>query len=66
MSSLLGGLRRADRHGAVVVPADTVKKIPEAVDLLARREAVIIGAAQKPGFTVEKLKKAIGDAEEIH
>src|SRR6185437_6264934 len=43
----------ADRHGAVVVPYDVVDKILAAVDLLTRREAVIIGASKKPGFGIE-------------
>jgi len=38
----------ADRHGAVVIPADAVAKIPAAVDLLARREKVIIEASKQP------------------
>ena len=29
----------ADYHGAVVVPADAVRKLPAAIDLIARREA---------------------------
>ena len=35
-------------------------------DLIARREAVLIGAAQKPDFDFDKLVKAIGNASEIH
>src|ERR1700731_3408745 len=34
----------ADRHGAVVIPPDAVAKIPAAVDLLTRREKVLIEA----------------------
>ena len=56
----------ADRHGAVVVPPDAVKKLPDAVDLLIRREAVILECARSPGFDVEKLKQAMADAAEIH
>lgn len=56
----------ADRHGAVVVPADVVKKIPAAIDLLTRREKVILDAAKAPDFDIEKLKKAMGEADEIH
>lgn len=59
-------LIHADRHGAVVVPADAVKKIPAAVDLLTRREKVILDAAKSPDFEIEKLKKAMGEADEIH
>lgn len=56
----------ADRHGAVVVPADCVKKLPAAIDLLTRREAVILGAARAPGFDIAVLRKALADSAEIH
>ena len=56
----------ADRHGAVMVPADAVKRIPGAVDLIARREAKILEAARAPDFDVEKLKAAMGAARDIH
>ena len=61
-----GDLVHADRHGAVVIPHEAAREIPKAVDLLARREAVIIKTAQGKDFTLDKLKKAIGAAEEIH
>ena len=56
----------ADRHGAVVVPADCVRRLPAAIDLLARREAVILSAARAPGFNVAILKQAMSDSAEIH
>ena len=40
----------ADRHGAVVVPADCVRRLPEAIDLLTRREALILAAAHCAGL----------------
>src|ERR1700740_150158 len=55
-----------DRHGAVVVPYDAVEKIPAAVDLLTRREAVVIGASKRPGFSIEDLRKAFAEQSEIH
>lgn len=61
-----GDIIHADRHGAVVVPADAVAKIPAAVELLVRREAVILDAARKPGFNIEILKRAMADSAEIH
>lgn len=61
-----GDVVHADRHGAVVVPRDAVKKLPDAVDLLTRREAVILDAARAPGFDIEKLKAAMGKSSEIH
>jgi hypothetical protein len=56
----------ADRHGAVVVPAEVVKQIPAAVTLLARREKVIIEASKAPGFAVARLRQALDEAEDIH
>ena len=56
----------ADRHGAVMVPADAVKKIPDAVALIARREKKILDAAKSPDFDIEKLKAAMAGAKEIH
>jgi regulator of RNase E activity RraA len=61
-----GDLVHADRHGAVVIPHDVARKVPEAAALLARREAVILDAVKKPGFKVADLKQAIADADEIH
>ena len=56
----------ADRHGAVMIPAQAVTKIPDAVDRLIRREAKILEAAKAPGFNVEKLIAAMGAARDIH
>jgi regulator of RNase E activity RraA len=55
-----------DQHGAVKIPADAVKKIPTAIDLISRREQVIIEAAQAENFDTEKLKSAIGQTADIH
>ncbi len=41
----------ADFHGAVVVPADAVKKLPAAIDLISRREKVILDVCRAPDFT---------------
>ena len=53
-----GDLVHADRHGAVVVPAEAVAALPEAVDLLMRREALILEAARDPACTVGRIKEA--------
>ena len=55
-----------DQHGAVMIPPEAVEKIPAAVDLIARREHVIIAAAQADNFTIDKLKTAIGQTTDIH
>ena len=56
----------ADRHGAVVVPEECVKELPSAIDVMTRREAVILEVARSPDFNVETLKKAMADSAEIH
>jgi len=61
-----GDLLHADRHGAVVIPAEHAAKIPDMAETLAKREAVLIAAAQSPDFDIAKLRKAIGDARNIH
>ena len=61
-----GDIVHADRHGAVIIPEGAVKKIPSAVELIMRREAVILGAARRSDFSLEKLKVAIGNQADIH
>jgi regulator of RNase E activity RraA len=61
-----GDLVHADRHGAVVVPHDVAAKVPEAAELCARRETVILDIARSKDFTLARLKAAIAQADEIH
>ena len=61
-----GDIIHADQHGAVVIPAEVIGQVQEAAQQLARREAVIISAAQQPDFDIEKLRAAQGEAAEIH
>ena len=61
-----GDIVHADRHGAVVVPREAVAKLPAAVELLTRREAVILAAARSDGFGIETLKRAMANSAEIH
>lgn len=61
-----GDLVHADRHGAVAFDPKLCAEILKAVDLLTRREAKILEAARAPDFDIEKLAKAMADAEEIH
>ncbi|MBV8890113.1 MAG: RraA family protein [Alphaproteobacteria bacterium] len=56
----------ADRHGAVVIPSEAVEKIAAAVDLLTRREKVIIDASKRPGFSIEHLRQAYKEQDDIH
>jgi regulator of RNase E activity RraA len=56
----------ADRHGAVVIPHDAVRKLPAAIELGARREKVILDLCRDPEFSVARLREALARAEEIH
>lgn len=61
-----GDLIHADRHGAVVLPADRLAEVLLAVDLVTRREAPILAAARHADFSIEKLKAAMAEADDIH
>jgi regulator of RNase E activity RraA len=56
----------ADRHGAVVVPADAVRALPAAIELIARREAVILDICRAKDFSAAKLREAVARSGEIH
>ena len=58
-------LVHADRHGAVVIPAQHIEKMADAIDLVLRKEVPILKSARAPGFTVEKLKAAWLEADAI-
>lgn len=66
MEVVHGDIIHADQHGAVVVPAEAVKAIPDAVDLISRREAHILEAANSDNFNIEMLRQAIGAAQDVH
>jgi regulator of RNase E activity RraA len=61
-----GDLIHADKHGAVIIPPGMAKELPAAVKLNQRQEAPILKAARSKGFTVDKLVKAWGEADDIH
>ena len=56
----------ADFHGAVVIPAEAVRKLPAAIDLVTRREKVILDMAKSPGFISHMLRDALRRSGEIH
>jgi hypothetical protein len=56
----------ADYHGAVMIPADAVRKLPDAIDLISRREKVILEMARAEGFTSARMRDALKRAGEIH
>ncbi len=60
-----GDLIHADQHGAVVIPWLVAGEVKAAADVIARRERVVITAAQQLGFDVEALRRAQQTASEI-
>lgn len=60
-----GDIVHADRHGAVVIAAQYLEKLPAAIDLMARREKVLLDAAKSPDFDIEKLKRAMIASAEV-
>ena len=56
----------ADLHGAVVIPRDCVTRLPGALDLVARREKVILDICRRGDATPALLREAIRQAGEIH
>jgi len=61
-----GDLIHADQHGAVVIPWSVASGVRDAADMIARREKVIIDASKERGFDSNRLRKAWGDAADIH
>ena len=61
-----GSLVHADKHGAVVIPLETAPLLPEAIETIVQREAVILEAIRAPGFDIDTLRTAVGHSAEIH
>jgi regulator of RNase E activity RraA len=60
-----GEVVHADRHGAIAIPRDLLDKLPAAIDLMARREKVLLDASRKPGFTMATLRQAFAASDQI-
>lgn len=56
----------ADFHGAVVIPAEAVRALPDAIALSARREKVILDLCAGPDFSPAALREAVRRSGEIH
>lgn len=61
-----GDIVHADRHGAVVVPAEAIAKVPAAAEKVARREAAILAVARAPACTADKLIAVFKEQDAIH
>lgn len=61
-----GELVHADMHGSVVIPLADAQNVVEEADRIARRERILIDAAQQPGFGIEQIKDAFQRMADIH
>ncbi len=61
-----GDVIHADFHGAVVIPPEAVRALPDAIALSARREKVILDICASPDFSAAKLREAVRQSGEIH
>ncbi len=61
-----GDLIHADRHGAVIIEPGIETQLPHAIDLVTRKEVPLLKAARAPGFSIDKLLSAWGEAEDVH
>ena len=58
-------LIHSDRHGSVVIPSELAEELPTAIDLMIRKEKIILDAFKRQDFDFEILKKAIQDSAQI-
>ncbi|MEM9975303.1 MAG: RraA family protein [Pseudomonadota bacterium] len=56
-------LVHADRHGAIVIPEPVIAQLEDAIATVIANEAIILGPARAPGFTIEKLEVAWAEFE---
>ena len=66
MNAIHDDVIHADFHGAVVIPADVVRHLPDAIALCTRREKVILDVCASPDFSPARLRAAVQAAGEIH
>ena len=48
----------ADRHGAVIIPREALKILPEAIQFMKEKEEILIKASKEKDFNFDKLKFA--------
>jgi regulator of RNase E activity RraA len=52
-----GDLIHADRHGALLIPADAASRLPQAARRVMEGERVLIEASKQPDFGIAKLEQ---------
>ena len=58
-------LLHADRHGAVVIPAELAGKLPESIELMISREKIILDACKRDDFNYHILRQAILESNKL-
>lgn len=58
-----GDLIHADKHGAVVIPAERLSQLAEAIQKLQETEQIILQPARDPDFDIDKLETAWAEFE---
>ena len=58
-------LLHADRHGAVVIPAELAGKLPESIELMISREKIILDACERDDFNYQILRQAILESNKL-
>lgn len=56
-----GDLLHGDVHGVQSIPYEIADRLPAAAARIAAREKAIIDLCQAPGFSLEKLRQAVGE-----
>lgn len=60
-----GELIHADRHGAIVIPPETIPELKRGIETVILNEAIIIGPAKEDDFSIQKLEEAWAKFEAI-
>lgn len=58
-----GELIHADRHGALVIPAEVIGQLESAIATVESSESIVLGPAREPGFNIEKLEAVWAEFE---
>jgi regulator of RNase E activity RraA len=58
-----GELIHADRHGALVIPAEVIAELETAIATVESSEAIVLGPAREPGFNIQKLEEVWAEFE---
>jgi hypothetical protein len=56
----------ADRHGVVIIPKTALLALPNAIDIIMRKELPLIDASKRAGFSVTDLRLAMAEFDDIH